>query len=367
MIKPLTSLRFFFALLVFLSHYNIGNSALFSEGYIGVSFFFILSGFILSYSYEERILSGLVSKSSFYVARFARIYPLHILTFTLALLLALIYKEHITFLTASTNIALLQSWIPLKSYYFTFNSPSWSISDEMFFYAVFPFLILFFNKPKQLILKLGSIIALAIIYGLTMAYIYDVPDKYHAWFYINPLFRLIDFVIGIGIYYLWKRKRSSQCSINFWPATILEAGSILLLVAMIMVSYNMPQIIRYACYYWMPMSIIIYVFANQGKGGAISRFLSLKWLVIAGEISFAFYMMHVIIMRITDICFFKLNVVFGVKLPDAVEFSITLMSIFVLSLMSFYWFETPLNIWIKRVWKQYKEKIYGRKEESISI
>jgi peptidoglycan/LPS O-acetylase OafA/YrhL len=49
-IKPLASLRFLFALCVFLSHYAIGEKPIFYEGYIGVEFFFILSGFIISYN-----------------------------------------------------------------------------------------------------------------------------------------------------------------------------------------------------------------------------------------------------------------------------------------------------------------------------
>jgi peptidoglycan/LPS O-acetylase OafA/YrhL len=69
MIKPLTSLRFLFALCVFLSHYTINGSPVFYEGYIGVEFFFILSGFIISYKYAERIKNSAVSIKEFLVFR----------------------------------------------------------------------------------------------------------------------------------------------------------------------------------------------------------------------------------------------------------------------------------------------------------
>ena len=80
-IKPLTSMRFIFCLMVFLSHITdllnnsdkpqvrMISSNIFSEGYIGVSFFFILSGFILSYAYQERVLTNKISDYEFIINR----------------------------------------------------------------------------------------------------------------------------------------------------------------------------------------------------------------------------------------------------------------------------------------------------------
>ena len=78
MIKPLTSLRFLFALMVFGDHLQFFDFAQYpqfkewhysviGEGFIGVSFFFILSGFILSLNYDERLLSRKVSLREFWV------------------------------------------------------------------------------------------------------------------------------------------------------------------------------------------------------------------------------------------------------------------------------------------------------------
>ena len=96
MIKPLTSLRFLFALMIFFHHLRFlqdYNSDIFNwlyvkifwEGYIGVSFFFILSGFIIAYNYQEKILKKKISFKKFIIARISRIYPLHILTLILSL------------------------------------------------------------------------------------------------------------------------------------------------------------------------------------------------------------------------------------------------------------------------------------------
>ena len=56
----------------------------FKEGFVGVSFFFVLSGFIIAYNYQEKLLEKTATKRTFWVARLARIYPLHLLTLLIA-------------------------------------------------------------------------------------------------------------------------------------------------------------------------------------------------------------------------------------------------------------------------------------------
>ena len=88
MINTLTSLRILFALMVFGAHCYVLDPSFdthfFKEGFVGVSFFFILSGFIIAYNYEEKLLEKITTKRTFWVARIARIYPLHLLTLLIA-------------------------------------------------------------------------------------------------------------------------------------------------------------------------------------------------------------------------------------------------------------------------------------------
>ena len=135
MINTLTSLRFFFALAVF-AHHVIANvnrfinlpeniSRILDEGFIGVGFFFILSGFVLTYSYQNKILTNTVSKKDFYIARFARIYPMHLLTLLFVLIKSyVIFTPEIPFNIGLffTNLFLLQSFVPVYDVYFSFNS-----------------------------------------------------------------------------------------------------------------------------------------------------------------------------------------------------------------------------------------------------
>ena len=91
MINTLTSLRFIFALMVFGAHcYTIDkffDTHFFKEGFVGVSFFFVLSGFIIAYNYQKRFSENKITKRAFWVARIARIYPLHWLTLFIAVAL----------------------------------------------------------------------------------------------------------------------------------------------------------------------------------------------------------------------------------------------------------------------------------------
>lgn len=88
MINTLTSLRIFFVLMVFGAHCYVIDSSFdahfFKEGFVGVSFFFVLSGFIIAYNYQEKLLEKTTTRRTFWVARLARIYPLHLLTLLIA-------------------------------------------------------------------------------------------------------------------------------------------------------------------------------------------------------------------------------------------------------------------------------------------
>ena len=155
MIKTLQSLRFFFIMLVVLSHY-IGTSFDFG-GECGVSFFFVLSGFVLSLAYSERVSQGLFSTRNFFVKQWIKIYPLHLLTFIIMFALDLRLGKYCDPLAAIANLLLLQSWIPADSFYFVANSPSWFLCDILFFYLVFSSLnklILCANKRKLLSISL---------------------------------------------------------------------------------------------------------------------------------------------------------------------------------------------------------------------
>src|SRR5207249_3735398 len=141
-LNALTGLRFVAAAMIVV-HHSRGFFQIPLPHYAldhGVSFFFVLSGFIIAYAYPK--LDNKHDVFDFYVARIARIWPAHFAT----LLLVLPLLQTPINLTFVANAFLLHSWVPSKPWYFSYNHPSWSISTELFFYAVFPILIFQWNR-----------------------------------------------------------------------------------------------------------------------------------------------------------------------------------------------------------------------------
>ena len=142
MIRSFTGWRYIFAVAIFMHHYQIdGKSVLQAGGAIGVTFFFILSGFLLAYGYKKRLMTREISTSDFYKARAVKLYPLHILCFAAIFLLGIRNFVTADLPKAVLNLFLLQSWVPSPDYYMSYNAVSWFLSDELFFHLMFPFVL----------------------------------------------------------------------------------------------------------------------------------------------------------------------------------------------------------------------------------
>lgn len=281
MLASLTSLRFFAALAVVLYHLpSIRDSTTwswlhFSQGYVGVTFFFILSGFILSHAYAGRLRRREVGVTDFWIARVARIYPLHLLTTLLAIPLALLAGRHLKYVAAValSHLTLTHAFVPGIA--FELNGPSWSLSVEAFFYLLFPLLIL---VRTRWLLVLTAVIA---VYHLAL------PSTANLFvFYIFPPARLGDFLLGI----LLHRWFESHQDVAPHRATVLQAGALLLLTTAYWVSASVPLVVRYDIYYVLPMGALILACAWQQ--GAVARALSGRTMVLLGEASFALYLIH---------------------------------------------------------------------------
>lgn len=277
MINTLTSLRLFFALMVFGAHCYVVDSTFsthfYKEGFVGVSFFFILSGFIIAYNYQQKLVERKVSKRQFWVARIARIYPLHIATLLGVavignLLNPMGWGEGLKHFIPA--LFLLHPFVPRMDYFFYFDSPSWSLGCEQLFYFLFPFLALFFAKKQKLI---GALLVCAVVVPVLMSMTDEANIR--GYWYVNPLARFPDFLVGMLLYRVYEWCRSKKLS--FSTASLLEVGAVCIFLLFYMFSADLvPKVYRYSCYYWMPISLVLLIFSLQK--GFLSRILSNKKL-----------------------------------------------------------------------------------------
>lgn len=117
---------------------------LYNYGWMGVEFFFVLSGFIFFHYYYDSISDRFVGVGEFFKRRFARLYPLYGITLIIVILFQNLYADlhGTTFVYPPGGGADLLEAITLTSHWwpnqgFFFNGPSWSISVECFLYALF--------------------------------------------------------------------------------------------------------------------------------------------------------------------------------------------------------------------------------------
>jgi len=345
MIKPLTSLRMFFALFVFLSHlsflkddelYEKLFNSIFYEGFLGVSFFFILSGFILAYNYKHKFSTDKISKKVFYVSRLARIYPMHFATMLLALILSLVSStDSLQYLPK--NLFLIQSFFSDQNIFFSLNSPSWSISNEMFFYLLFPFAILLSTNKKIFLLSIFILLVLILNIKLN-------EDLKHYWLYISPIIRFSDFLLGMLLFDVFEKVKKLYAEKE--SPLFFESIAILLFIGFFIFHEAIDLGYRYSIYYWVPMSFIILVFSLSSvlnKKNSIGSVLSNKYLVWLGEISFCFYLIHFMSIQIINYIRIKFMFNMDLLLLSLVILLLTLIA----SAVAYKYIEKPLNRKVK--------------------
>ncbi len=305
LIRPLTSLRFYAAFLVFSIHASmlpglewLGHDGSDLQGKIGVSVFFVLSGFIMTYVYygDDRYQPTRVSGGRFIIARLTRIYPLHIITFLICLPLG--FNSNTARVDPSSlpyHFLLLQEFNPLGYLGQAPNKVSWTLSCEMFFYLLTPFvftLMLRAGKRKALLLG-GLFLAVAAATVYFMGY----PDVHEE----RAMFRWSDYLLGI-LAFLYFQK--AQHRIRPWMKWLLPAG-VLWFCLMMVGEYRwwdeLPTTLLL-----LPGSVAI-VLGTGFLRDTKNWFLASDRMVFLGEASFAFYMVHELMLRYGRVILTKLG------------------------------------------------------------
>jgi peptidoglycan/LPS O-acetylase OafA/YrhL len=355
-ISPLTSLRFFAAILVLVHHSVLvflpsisawgvqpgpqeyaGDVALAFR--ISVSFLFLLSGYVLSLAYLNR--EQAIDKRRFFAARFARLYPLYFVVMVLdawRIVTAEIQnhgpavgltKAAVLF---AANAAVLQGWHPVKL--LCINRPSWSLSAELLFCVCFPWLGALLWKLRGAGLWMTALG----LYAGGQALVWVMrPHVRPETLIVFPILHASTFALGI-LLARWRslqEERAEQAEVRPWQANTvlgLSIGGLVLCVPL-------EPLFRVASPYQDGLLAPMFaglIWALSAASSPLSRWLCAKWLLALGNASYALYLIHAPVLSLFE----RFQWVAGAFYPLYIALCVGL------SLLSFRFFETPVRLWL---------------------
>lgn len=284
-LDSLTGVRFFAAFLVFgfhsVGYAKNGEMDFFAAGMVGVSLFYIISGFVMSWTDRPQDTA-----LGFYRRRFARIYPAFIVAWLLSLLISLA-QHKIALVDVIVPPTLLQAWVPIEAFYFAGEAVFWSLSCEAFFYIMYPVLAKLIRRLADRGLVAVMTIAGVVSLSVAVAALGMPENPTTRWLLIIfPPLRLMEFVIGMCLGLLFRRGR--RLPIPLWAAVPLAA---LAVAAASVAPYSLS---RYA----VTLIPFILLVASLASADLMSRrsFFRTRPIVALGVWSYCFYLLHTMVL-----------------------------------------------------------------------
>ncbi|WP_150114837.1 acyltransferase family protein [Chryseobacterium sp. IHB B 17019] len=337
-IPQITFTRFVAAMAIVISHfkkdlflYKINYiSDIFLKANVGVSYFFILSGFIMIVAYHRK---AKIDYLDFYRNRFARIYPLYVV----GLLLFLVTKySGFSFYKLFLYLFGIQSWIPGEA--LVLNFPGWSISVEFLFYLIFPLLYNYFYSKGNKSIWVITILIWITTQVFSNLYVNSSMFKgphtvSYEFVHYFPLLHINEFLMGnlAGLFFV-KNFRENNYDV------IISLIFMAILLSLIFVPLNFHNGLM--AVFFIPL--IYFISCNNG---ILTTIFSLKPLEYLGEISYAIYIVHIPVLYILRSVLWDY---FQIYESNGVFWVYVLVLIFVSAL--FYQFiEKPLRNYLKKL------------------
>jgi peptidoglycan/LPS O-acetylase OafA/YrhL len=299
-LDAITGLRWWAAFAVFLFHVRnivplpLPLAEVAAFGYLGVAFFFVLSGFVLTWSWRPD-----VDKRTFYWRRFSRVYPLHVVTLLIAIPVfysfnpdpAQTWVKPFDIALLVLCLLLLQGWSRDPAILFAGNPASWTLTAEAFFYALHPFITMVVRRLSLVGALLAAAGVIAFAFG-TRGFIALHPGGFVAelpW----PVLRLNEFVLGMCLAWAFRKGWLPRIPLivpvallGAWFAAlaILPDQDQTLAVYGAVAPYT-NEVATALC------ALLIVSVASLNLRGR-SRVMSWRPMVALGEWSFAFYLIH---------------------------------------------------------------------------
>jgi peptidoglycan/LPS O-acetylase OafA/YrhL len=261
---PLTGVRFIAASAVVGYHYGPAwIHALASAGHVAVSIFYVLSGFVLACNYAGR---SEWDRRSFWVSRFARIYPAYFVSLlaSIPLLLAELPGglTAVDALKCASVVTLTQSWVVVPAMFW--NYPAWSLSDEAFFYFTFPWTCACASRLKQ---RLNAWLAWVLILNVASSALYLLSPRFT--FQVFPMVRLPQFLLGLVLGRLFLVRGHLPPNQFGWVTTLGSLG----LAGITLTNGPHVQTVLSAIFLMPSAGMMIYGLASGGGslGACLSR------------------------------------------------------------------------------------------------
>jgi len=353
-IPVLTGIRFFAALMIFVLHYAdrfevLGQSTYpyLRQLFLGVQVFFVLSGFIIAYTYLEKASFEKPFLRTYFIRRIARILPLYLLLTT------------ITFIVIKNNFQSDWQWLKLfflnislvkgfsSNYHLTGIEPTWSLTVEETFYLLAPIIFVLIRKRKFFFLQVPLLwlIGLALV-GFFTIFPFDgffSSLKFTA--FVSFFGRCFEFYCGIWLAIQYKSQRSFfQTVSGRWP--VLTLVGFLAIIAIIMLLVEIEKLTGLAsaqtwlgigiCNLVFPLVIVILLAGLLRESSWIQRLLSTSMFQLLGRSSYAFFLIH------TGVFATALNH----YLPENIALHLILLV--AASIILFLTVEKPVNLFIRR-------------------
>ncbi|MCX2449672.1 acyltransferase [Pedobacter sp. PLR] len=366
-LPSLTALRGIAALLVAVFHFEMAvarfvpaeTTMFFEKSYLMVDLFFIMSGFIMMHVYSNHFKNKIQAGSlkSFLVARFARVYPLHLFSLLLLVVIVrwvtdwgnppIIFEQPADILP---NIFLLHSFGFTNIY--SWNIPSWSISAEWAAYLLFPVIALFINKKKTVAVVLLVILVVVAYYAIMYLLprvnpinpAIPVPHNLNTTFDYGYIRGIAGFTAGVLIYLLYELRAVRK-------AFSSDMASLLSIFAIIV---SMHFSLNDGLTVFLFAILVLSFTANKGK---IASFCNRKFLQFLGNISYSVYLMQIFLQEpfshgaylpgTVGIGRGKQNIDFSIGVLYCIVYLILLILI---SYITYQWVERPSRKFINRMW-----------------
>ena len=347
-IKSITGLRWFAAASVFMYHF--GTPTWFPNsfknfqfnGFFGVQFFFVLSGYVLTIRYTDKPLET----KGYLLARFARIAPMYFIGLLIGTAYYANRPVNFDLRLFLEHIFGLQAWNKDFDRVASFNGPAWTISVEMFFYILFPLIAAIMRPTVRSMTKSCVVVLCSATFGAALTTLHivqfgsldpakvEVPNEF-LWFRGVPIFYLGLFIGGIGAANFAMSAMAlpgNHPLRRFFQPIIFAVTILFLLFNLNFNSVDNAQLKLYTQFSLaiFPVSLLL-IGLHLHPESLLSKFLSLRPIHLLGKVSFSFYILH-----------FPFISIVRTNWPDS-SYDAQFMILLALSIFLFFLYEEPLR------------------------